>query len=158
MSIYPSSVIKFKAGFKLLCFISLLNLQSQPALILLLHISTQTLTVCIWMHSCHSAWSIFQIVSFRGQATFLFATVWLCRTSCYRPAKDKHQDMNLLCSYQGRANLKADNNSRVKPVGCQHISYSQQTQCELKHLSYPRPPLLRHARSQASCRNWCNTS
>lgn len=118
----PSSVIKFKAGFKLLCSISFLNLQSQQSLILLLHITTQTLTKCIQVHSCHPAWPIFYIVSWRGQAALLFATVWFCRTSCCRAAKDKHRDMNRLCSHQGRANLKADDNSSVKPVSCQHTT------------------------------------
>lgn len=170
-------------SLKLLRFISLLNLQPQECLIPLSHVSIQTPK---WVLRCslrpawlctviapQSAprgalqplasgswwkhWPILQIVSWRRQAAFLFATVWFCRTSRYRPAKDKHQDVNLLYPHQGR--VKADDNSSVMRVGCQHTRATASTHRVSKNTCpYPRPSLLRDVKSQASCRTWCNTS
>lgn len=168
-------------------FSSLLKLQSQQSPVLFLRISIHKLHVfscsitllCLSPHNLllyHNQlkevllktnrsgsqckyWSIFQIVFWWGHAALLFATVWFCRTTCYRPTEDEYQDVNSPYSYEGCVNLKANNNSSVNPVACQHTRAAARKHIgEWKHLPYPSSSLLRDARSHASRRSWCNAS
>lgn len=53
----------------------------------------------------------------------------------YRPTEDKNQDVNFLYSYEGCVNLKANDNSSVNPVGCQHTrATARKPSGEWKHL------------------------